>query len=253
MPSKIQVDQIAGATGSTVTLPSGQTLDLSSGTVNLPSSALSALNASNLTSGTVPSARLSLTSSDLPTVPTTKGGTGLTTIGTANQVLRVNSGATALEFGTISAGKLLQIQTAVATSAVSGSTAFISYSGGTLPSNLGTSFITISFTPTSASSKLVVMANAPFGQGGNSLGLCNVTHNNDTIGTFMANGYSGDATGATITAFVASGSTSARNISFRVVGGWNGETVTLGALRGNTAAAMTTGVYGTLTVLEIEP
>ena len=102
MPSKIQVDQIAGATGSTVTLPSGQTLDLSSGTVNLPSTALSALNASNLTSGTVPSARLSLTSSDLPTVPTTKGGTGLTTIGTANQVLKVNSGATALEFGTLS-------------------------------------------------------------------------------------------------------------------------------------------------------
>ena len=45
MPSKIQVDQIAGATGSTVTLPSGQTLDLSSGTVNLPSASLSALNA----------------------------------------------------------------------------------------------------------------------------------------------------------------------------------------------------------------
>jgi len=104
MPSKIQVDQIAGATGSTVTLPSGQTLDLSSGTVNLPSASLSALNATNLTSGTVPSARLSLTSSDLPTVPTTKGGTGLTTLGTANQVLKMNSGATALEFGTVSAG-----------------------------------------------------------------------------------------------------------------------------------------------------
>jgi len=104
MPSKIQVDQIAGATGSTVTLPSGQTLDLSSGTVNLPSASLSALNASNLTSGTVPSARLSLTSSDLPTVPTTKGGTGLTTIGTAAQVLRVNSGATGLEYGTVSGG-----------------------------------------------------------------------------------------------------------------------------------------------------
>jgi hypothetical protein len=101
MPSKIQVDQIAGATGSTVTLPSGQTLDLSSGTVTLPSTALSALNASNLTSGTVPNARLSLTSSDLPTVPTTKGGTGLTTIGTAAQVLRVNSGATALEYGSV--------------------------------------------------------------------------------------------------------------------------------------------------------
>ena len=59
------------------------------------------LSASNLSSGTVPSARLSLTSSDLPTVPTTKGGTGLTAIGTANQYLKVNSGATALEYGTV--------------------------------------------------------------------------------------------------------------------------------------------------------
>lgn len=124
MPSKIQVDQIAGATGSTVTLPSGQTLDLSSGTVNLPSSALSALNASNLTSGTVPSARLSLTSSDLPTVPTTKGGTGLTTLGTANQVLRVNSGATGLEYGSVSSDFVK-----LATGTISSSTASISFDG----------------------------------------------------------------------------------------------------------------------------
>ena len=254
MPSKIQVDQIAGATGSTVTLPSGQTLDLSSGTVTLPSTALSALNATNLTSGTVPSARLSLISSDLPTVPTTKGGTGLTTIGTASQVLRVNSGATGLEFGTISAGKLLQIQTAVATSSVTGSATLSTYHGGTLPSNFGTSFITISFTPTSASSKLVVMANAPMGIDGNALGMCNVTHNNDTIGAFMGNGYAADGCGATITAFVASGSTSARNISFRVVGGWSGEAVRLGGMRSTTlSTAMTSSVFGTLTVLEIEP
>jgi len=121
MPSKIQVDQIAGATGSTVTLPSGQTLDLSSGTVTLPSTALSALNASNLTSGTVPSARLSLTSSDLPTVPTTKGGTGLTTIGTAAQVLRVNSGATGLEFGTVSSD-FVKLASTTVSSAVGGIT-----------------------------------------------------------------------------------------------------------------------------------
>ena len=121
MPSKIQVDQIAGATGSTVTLPSGQTLDLSSGTVNLPSASLSALNASNLTSGTVPSARLSLTSSDLPTVPTTKGGTGLTTIGTAAQVLRVNSGATGLEFASASSD-FVKLASTTVSSAVGGIT-----------------------------------------------------------------------------------------------------------------------------------
>jgi len=80
--------------------------NLSSGTVpdarfpaTLPAlngSALTALNASNVSSGTLSSDRL-------PTVPTTKGGTGLTAIGSANQVLAVNSGGTALEYQTISA------------------------------------------------------------------------------------------------------------------------------------------------------
>jgi len=148
MPSKIKVDSIEGSGGNTITIPSGQTLQLAGGAsltgltvalndlpvvsvakggtglsslgsagqvlkVNGAGNALefgagggdlSNLSASNLTSGTVPSARLSLTSSDLPTVPTTKGGTGLTTIGTAGQVLKVNSGASGLEFGTAGGG-----------------------------------------------------------------------------------------------------------------------------------------------------
>lgn len=41
---------------------------------------------------------------DLPTITTAKGGTGLTAIGTAYQVLRSNTGATALEYATISSG-----------------------------------------------------------------------------------------------------------------------------------------------------
>tara|TARA_R110002111_G_scaffold188121_2_gene253620 strand:- start:2646 stop:5519 length:2874 start_codon:yes stop_codon:yes gene_type:complete len=36
------------------------------------------------------------------TIPTTNGGTGLSTLGTANQVLTVNSAGTALEYGTVS-------------------------------------------------------------------------------------------------------------------------------------------------------
>lgn len=92
MPSKIQVDQIAGATGNTVTLPSGQTLDLSSGTVTLPNSAVN------------------LTTKVTGTLPVANGGTGITALGTAGQALKVNSGATGLEFGTISSG-LLQVKT----------------------------------------------------------------------------------------------------------------------------------------------
>lgn len=59
--------------------------------------ALNQFAASQITSGTLDSARL-------PTVPTTKGGTGLTALGTALQVLRTNAGATAAEWATITAG-----------------------------------------------------------------------------------------------------------------------------------------------------
>ena len=76
MASKIKVDQIEGSTGSSITIPSGQTLSIADG----------------------------LASSSLPTVPVSKGGTGLTSLGTAGQVVQVNSGASALEFADASAG-----------------------------------------------------------------------------------------------------------------------------------------------------
>jgi hypothetical protein len=107
------------------TLPASKAviLDSSGNIVANNGSNLTALNATQLTSGTVPDARFpatlpaasgvnltalnasnvasgTLSSDRLPTVPTTKGGTGLTAIGTANQVLAVNAGATALEFQT---------------------------------------------------------------------------------------------------------------------------------------------------------
>jgi len=153
--SKIKVNQIEAATGSTITIPSGQTLDASSGTVTLPASALSTLNASNLSSGTVPSARLSLTSSDLPTVPTTKGGTGLTTIGTALQVLRVNSGASALEFGTVSS-KFVAYEY------------FETFSTSSHSVNNADSDTTleVSITPTSSSNKILIVGKICTGTGG---------------------------------------------------------------------------------------
>jgi|TARA_R100000482_G_scaffold103144_2_gene46027 hypothetical protein len=82
--SKIKVNEIEAATGSTVTIPTGQTFTVTDG-----------IPATNL-SGTIADARL-------PTVPVSKGGTGLTSLGSANQQLRVNSSGNALEFATIAA------------------------------------------------------------------------------------------------------------------------------------------------------
>jgi|OM-RGC.v1.011367735 outer membrane protein W len=85
MASKIKVDQIEGSTGSSITIPTGQTLTVADGI------------ASTSLTGTINDARL-------PTVPVSKGGTGLTSLGTAGQAIKVNSGGNALEFGTIASG-----------------------------------------------------------------------------------------------------------------------------------------------------
>ena len=52
------------------------------------------VNASNIATGTVASDRL-------PTVPITKGGTGVTSLGSAGQFIKVNIGADGLEFGDV--------------------------------------------------------------------------------------------------------------------------------------------------------
>ena len=88
--SKIKVNEIEAATGSTVTIPTGQTFTVTDG-----------IPATNL-SGTIADARL-------PTVPVTKGGTGLTSLGSAGQAIKVNSGGNALEFGAVAGGKILQV------------------------------------------------------------------------------------------------------------------------------------------------
>jgi hypothetical protein len=96
--SKIKVNSIEASTGSTITIPSGQTLDISATTLTLPSTVVTTTGTQTLTNKTIGVSQLS------GTLPVANGGTGLTTLGTAEQVLRVNSGATALEFATPSAG-----------------------------------------------------------------------------------------------------------------------------------------------------
>ncbi len=88
--------------GTDITVTSGNSVVLASGAaagdildlVAFGTFNVAAINAANITSGTLGSDRL-------PTVPTTKGGTGLTSLGSANQVLRVNSGGSALEYADV--------------------------------------------------------------------------------------------------------------------------------------------------------
>lgn len=77
------------------------TLDISGKTITLPNTSVT--NA--MLAGSI-----DLTSKVTGTLPLANGGTGITSLGTAGQVLQVNSGATALEFGAVGGG-LLQVKT----------------------------------------------------------------------------------------------------------------------------------------------
>ena len=131
MASKIKVDQIEGSTGSSITIPSGQTLTIADG-----------LASSTITSGTLADARL-------PTISVSKGGTGLTSLGSANQQLRVNSGGNALEFATISGGSVPVVETFNSTSAFFSTTTTYSY--------VDVTALDTTITPSAASSKILVM------------------------------------------------------------------------------------------------
>ena len=96
--SKLRANQIVNkaATGAP-TAPNGLVVTGVSTATSFSGSGanLTALNAGNVSSGTL---------------PTTRGGTGLTSLGSAGQALKVNSGGNALEFGTI-AQKIVDIKT----------------------------------------------------------------------------------------------------------------------------------------------
>ena len=123
--SKIKVDTIEGSTGTTITVPSGQTLTVTDG-----------IAATNL-SGTIADARL-------PTVPVAKGGTVLTSLGTANQVVAVNSSANALEFQDAGSGGIAQVKQTVKTNSQ------------VISSTSDVDIMSIAITPTNSSHKVLV-------------------------------------------------------------------------------------------------
>jgi hypothetical protein len=143
--SKIKVNSIEASTGSTITIPSGQTLDISATTLTLPSTVVTTTGTQTLTNKTIGVSQLS------GTLPVANGGTGLTTLGSATQVLRVNSGATALEFATAPSGKVLQVVNTFSSTPTT-------YSG-TSYAEINSAY-RVTITPSSASNKILIICSA---------------------------------------------------------------------------------------------
>ena len=86
-------------TGTTITLASGASSGDILEVVGFGTFNVASIAASNITSGTLGIDRL-------PVVPTTKGGTGLTSLGTAGQAIVVNAAANGLEFSNASSAEV---------------------------------------------------------------------------------------------------------------------------------------------------
>lgn len=188
MASKIKVDQIEGSTASTITLPSGQTLDLSSGSLTLPDGAVD-LSTAKVTG----------------TIPVSKGGTGLTSLGTANQVLRTNSGATALEFADAEGGgKINQVLQTVKRDIFSTTNGFVG-SG-----MVGVTGLSVTITPSETSSKILVSGSLSLA--GSDRHYCRL-YINGSASDFMGDAFGG--AGRTLDGHYDAGTTNTNRISFQ--------------------------------------
>tara|TARA_Y100000361_G_scaffold145436_1_gene154603 strand:+ start:738 stop:1457 length:720 start_codon:yes stop_codon:yes gene_type:complete len=140
--SKIKVNEIEKISGSGITIPTGTSFTVTDG-----------LAASTISSGTLADARipnLNASKINAGTIPVARGGTGLASLGSAGQVIKVNSGANALEFGTAPSGKILQYKHVI--DATNRSTTSSSYTQGS-------SGLQLVITPSATSSKIFILAN----------------------------------------------------------------------------------------------
>ena len=147
MASKIIVDQLESS-GSNITIPTGTGLVVTDG-----------IAATNL-SGTISDARL-------PTVPVAKGGTGLTSLGSAGQAVKVNDAGNALEFGAVAGGKVLQVVQTVYKNTLD----ITDNNGDTNPETPRLiPNLEVAITPSATNSKILLMARILGNTGNNTFG-----------------------------------------------------------------------------------
>ena len=121
------VDLTTQVTG-TLPIANGGTGTTSTTFANLTTNVTGTLPVANGGTGTTSTTFANLTTNVTGTLPIANGGTNLTALGTANQVLAVNAGGTALEYQSAATGSVTSVD-------VSGGTTGLTTSGGPVTSS----------------------------------------------------------------------------------------------------------------------
>lgn len=204
-------------TGTVSAAPAWSTVSKSDvGLANVENTALStwAGSANITTLGTVGTGTWNAT-----TIGTSKGGTGLTSIGTANQVLGVNNGATGLEYKTITAGSNITVTHAansITIAATGGGTGTVTSVGLSMPS-------------------IFTVTNSPV----TTTGTLTASLNTQTANTVFAGPTTGVAAAPTFRALVAADLPTITSLGTVTTGTWNATAI--GLAYGGTGATTQAG------------
>lgn len=195
--------------------------------------------------GTVTNAKIAASTIDLTTkvtgtLPVANGGTGLTALGSSLQVLRTNTGATALEYATLStgatAGQVIQVVSATdSTSRNTTSTSFVTASNT----------LSVAITPASASNKILIIVGSA-GNGADA-GYYTIYRGATNLGS---------STGMSVNGNVAGGTTGGVGMNYLDSPATTSSTTYQVYIRTNTSSAAVTlnadNVKGSITCLEIK-
>jgi len=165
--------------------------------------------------------------------------------GHAGEVLKTDG--TNLSWGL--GGLVLNVATATTTggTSVSGS-----ISWNTNYNTVGSSHLTINYTPISATSTLLIYTSAVAALSGNSRGYAGIRHDGELVAWAGLNGYSADTGNAAMSAVVPSGSTNTRAIDFRNLGADGGFVVTLGRAQGDGSSNRLYPELSSMHIIEVE-
>lgn len=148
-------------------------------------------------------------------------------------------------------GKLVQTLRQQTTAHTSSSYNAQQLVNATVVNTHGVNICQISITPQYSDSIIFASASSTCGIGGNSRGYCSLMIGDELLALPSGNGYAADTDNFSCSGSKVAGNTNQTTVYYRMIGGWDGNTMYMGAIQGSQVYG--NPITGTLTVMELRP
>ena len=148
-------------------------------------------------------------------------------------------------------GKLVQTVRAQSTAHTTSGLTVQTLVNATVTNSQGANACELSITPQYSDSIIFASAFSSCGIPNNARGYCSLFIGNELVAMPTGNGYAADADNFACSGSVVAGTTNQIGVYYRILGGWAGESMTLGGIQ-NTQT-VSNPITATLTVMELRP